>query len=893
MTTTVPRTQASFEAAAITTPDRRIRVFISSTLGELAEERLAAQRAITGLRQTPIMFETGARHHPARQLYRAYLAQSDIFVGIYWQNYGWVAPGENVSGLEDEYLLSGDRPKLIYVKTAGERQPRLTQLLDRLRADDQVAYKHFDSASELADLLADDLAVLLTESFAARRSAPSDLRAPLLPMSPTSIIGREDELVDIAALVTEPTVRLVTLVGSGGIGKTRLALELATRITALAQAPFDGVWFVDLTATGDPAKVLHGVAATLGIHQLGSASLIEVLTDRLEGRRVLLVLDNFEQVMAAAPVLAALLAACPGVTLLVTSRSVLRLRGEREVSLAPLTSPVRGETSDLDTIARSSAVQLFVLRGHEVRDTFVLTAANAQAVAELCRRLDGVPLALELAAAQLRLLTPQALLRLLVQRLDRSLDLGSGPVDLPTRQHTLRATIEWSHDLLAPAEQALLARLSVFVGAWNWESANAVGRVDGDADVLDTMSSLLAQSLIFPEEQGSDEPRFRMFDTVRAFAQERLEERGEYESTMARLAVFLQEFALAAGAGLEHSGNRRWTEQVGAAVPDLLNVMHHAVELDDAQTVVAMSAPLFTYWWSHGQLGQMRELAEQAAALPSAAQLSPQASALMLWGRGMFRISAGQSADAQPFLEQLLQAADALGDVRLRAHALAGLGVGAANTDVARARCLLTGSITSFRSQDDRWGLAFALSSGGLLALRVGEPGLAAELHLEGLQVATEIENFHLQAQLLDQLGFDSLAVGDIAGSRKRLVSAAAIHTQLLDQEGSAYCLDGLAALALSGGRAVVAAQLLAAAAHARSVLGVAVWPVMQPLAAAMSAAVAGALSSQQVSEASARGVRMRVPEALAWGLEQTVGPAESITQPATSLLNGQETSES
>lgn len=242
----------------IATPDRRVRVFVSSTLEELAQERRAARAAISGLRLTPVMFELGARPHPPRELYRAYLAQSDVFVGIYWQRYGWVAPGESVSGLEDEYLLSGDRPKLIYVKApAVDREQRLTELLHRVQADDRASYKVFADAAELTSLVSDDLAVLLTERFTARQpEAPPGLRPARLPVPPTAMIGRDGDREELVARL-RGNARLVTVTGPGGVGKTRLALDVAA---ALANGTAEGVWFVDLAPA--PAPNLHGRTRT-------------------------------------------------------------------------------------------------------------------------------------------------------------------------------------------------------------------------------------------------------------------------------------------------------------------------------------------------------------------------------------------------------------------------------------------------------------------------------------------------------------------------------------------------------------------------------------------------------------------------------------------------------
>ncbi|HST67514.1 MAG TPA: DUF4062 domain-containing protein [Mycobacteriales bacterium] len=831
------------------TPDRRVRVFVSSTLQELAAERQAVREAVTRLRLTPVMFELGARPHPPRELYRAYLDQSDVFVGIYWRRYGWVAPGEAVSGLEDEYLLSGDRPKLIYVKEAADREPRLAELLRRIQHDDRAAYKPFTHADELVDLLSDDLAVLLTERFAAvREPAPAQgLRPARLPVPPTAIVGRAEEAAAVTALLAG--ARLVTLVGPGGIGKTRLALEVARA------APADAVWFVDLAPVGDPELVPGAIAAALGLRPEGSSPVLDLVADRLRDRTALLVLDNFEQVLPAAADVATLLAACPSVRMLVTSRTALRLRGEHEVALAPLPTP--------------AAVELLVQRGREVRPGFAPDAAGIAALEELARRLDGIPLGLELAAARLRLLSPAQLLRRLGDRLDRPLDLAAGPVDLPGRQRTLRSTIEWSYGLLSPAERLLLERLSVFSGAFTLEAAEAVGAA-ADADVLDTLSSLVAHSMVgaIEDDQAAD-PRFRLLGTVRAYAREKLEERGQRVPTLARLTAWLRAFVGTAGPGLAGGDNRVWAARIDGQRDDLRSMMRWAVATDDAETVVRLAAPIFPYWWSRGQLAPMRELADQAAALPSAAALPADAAALLLWARGMLRIAVGDTAGAAPFLARLRDSAGALGDRRLRAHALAGLGLAAVAPGTAEDTGPLDQAVATFRELADDWGLAFALSARGQLALLAGDAAAATRLHTEGLAAAERIGSDHLRAQLLDLLGADAAGGGDLAGAWSRFAEAAGVHAALLDQEGSAYCLDGFAALALVGGDPELAAEIQGAAGHAREVVGVAVWPGMRPLADAMTAAVDGALGAGAAA-ARARGAARRIPEALDWAREAT-----------------------
>jgi predicted ATPase len=867
-------------APVIRTPDQRLRVFISSTLNELADERRAVREAVERLRLTPVMFETGARPHPPRALYRAYLDQSDVFLGIYWKSYGWVAPDETVSGLEDEYLLSGDRPKLIYVKSDRQRQPRLAGLLDRIREDDRAAYKSFTDADELAELVADDIAVLLTERFSqvGGRPAATGLRPRALPVAVTPIVGREGELEAARSLLQDPSVRLVTLIGPGGIGKTRLALEVAAIADRDAAVGLDGVWFVDLTPVHDPARVPEVVAAALGVRAEGSSPVHDLLVDRLQDRAVLLVLDNFEQVLPAAPVVGRLLAACRGLRILVTSRAVLHLRGEREITLAPLLPPDTAASGSVEAVRASSAVQLFTSRGRQVRPGFTVTSANAQAVAALCRRLDGIPLALELAAAQLRILSPAELLERLTERLDRTLDLDAGVTDLPDRQRTLRSTVEWSHSLLHEPERAVLARLSVFAQSWTLEAAEAVAADDEDVEVFEVLSSLVSHSLVTVDESDPDHLRFRMLGMVQAFAQEQLAARREREATLDRLTHHLLRFAADAGAGLQGPDNRRWGARVDNVLEDLLAATQRAIDDDRAATVIGLSAPLHTYWWSRGQLRTMRSYAEQAAALPSADRLPPEAAALLRWARGLFLVFHGDTSAAEPLILDLLHDAEQLGDPRLRAFGLIGLGLTRIVPAAAEAVPLLDEAAAAFRTLEEPWALAFVLSARGQLALQMGDLDLALRSHTEGLAAAQSIEDEHLQAQLLDLLGLDALAAGEPDTARARFTAAAGLHRRLLDQEGSAYCLDGFAALALAAGRPEVAAQLLGASRHARDVVGVVVWPGVWAAHEALREAVAGAVGQEMFDRLAATGSRMATDEALELAVRTACLPSPGLT---------------
>jgi len=313
--------QGPRDEVLIWTPDRRLRVFVSSTLGELAEERRAVSRAVSALRLTPVMFEVGARPYPPAEVYRAYLAQSDVFIGLYWQRYGQLVPGAQVSGLEEEFQLSGGLPRLLYVKApAPDREPRLADLLARIREDASASYRSFRTPAELGRLVRDDLAVLLSERFAAAGSQagagaapPAGARGPRpLPVSTTSLLGRERAIGEVAGLVERPGVRLVTLTGPGGVGKTRLAVAVGERLGDRFGA---GTVFVPLEAVTDPGLVLAAVARAAGVDLPGVGSSVEALAETFGDGAWLLILDNLEQVVQVARDLGELLARCPGLAI--------------------------------------------------------------------------------------------------------------------------------------------------------------------------------------------------------------------------------------------------------------------------------------------------------------------------------------------------------------------------------------------------------------------------------------------------------------------------------------------------------------------------------------------------------------------------------------------------
>ncbi len=503
-------------SATILTPDQRLRVFVSSTLQELAEERIAVKKAIQNIQLIPVMFEMGARPHAPRNLYREYLSQSRIFIGLYWDSYGWVAPDENVSGLEDEYNRSGNLPKLIYIKKSnGQRDERLVQLIERIQKDDKVSYKTFTNAEELGQLIINDLALLLTERFnltiqnkiseAAFKSFNS------IPSVPNVLVGREKNIEEIIRLLDDPSIRLLTLTGPGGIGKTRLSIETARRL----QHNFrDGAAFIPLAPIKDHKLIAETICYALGI-KISGGNILESLKLFLQDKNFLLVLDNFEQVIEAASIVDDLLSSTPGLKILVTSRERLSLSFEYLYAVPALPDSY----TEQNTVGNAypAAIELFMNRARAIQPSFSMNEQNKEIIFNICHRLEGLPLAIELAAGQINLFSPA----LLLQKLDRRLDVLKGNFrDIPDRQKTIRNTIEWSFDLLTQAEQDLLLHISLYNAGCLLNTLEAIGTEYGE-DLYWLLESLINKSLLTKQDEEF-QVRFQILETVREFAIEKL-----------------------------------------------------------------------------------------------------------------------------------------------------------------------------------------------------------------------------------------------------------------------------------------------------------------------------------------------------------------------------------
>src|SRR5689334_2869285 len=815
------------ETGVINMPDQRLRVFVSSTLEELAAERRAVRDAVTRLRLVPVMFELGARPHPPREVYRAYLAQSQIFIGIYWQRYGWVALGEKVSGLEDEYLLATGLPRLLYVKTpAPDREPRLAALLARIRNEGSVSYQRFTDAADLRRLVEDDLAVLLSERFTLTRPAgsepPGDAvpAAGALPVPLTPLVGREQEVAAVEALVRGEGVRLVTLTGPGGSGKSRLAVEAAGRLRA---AFADGVRFIELASVRSADLVPGAIAAGLGLNTSGArlrADLVSYLRKRL-----LLVLDNFEQVADAAPLLAELLAAAPGLKILVTSRSMLRLSGEHEFPVPPLPVPPAGAARDAGTAGQYAAVRLFTERAQAVAPGFRLTGQNVGAVAEICRRLDGLPLAIELAAARVRLLPPQALLARLGDPMGV---LTGGPRDAPERQRTLQNTLDWSFSLLSPGERALFACLGVFAGTFGlpaaeavWGDAGAPGHADPPGLVTDILTSLADSSLVEAETRG-DEPRFGLLETIREYALGRLRDRGAWQQAHDRHAAYFTALARPAEYELRGDGQLAWLNRLETEAGNLSAALSWLMDQDRLDQAITFIWMTWRFWWLRGHVAELARHWEKLMAKRQ--EMAPRERALALSGTGFTFIAGGDQDKAQSAFEQSLPLFREAGDRLDGALAAALLGqVLALQHDYKRAGDVLDQAMnllreagTGERTEQERVQsllvLALVRNFLGQIQLSNADYDRAAQLFTAGLDAArSSPDRFTILISLYD-LALASQARGELDGAAGLLRQGLSLAAEAGDEPAAAYYLEALAAVALQQDDPPRAARLLAAA---------------------------------------------------------------------------------
>ncbi|MDX6505960.1 MAG: hypothetical protein QOG06_604, partial [Gaiellaceae bacterium] len=617
-------------------------------------------------------------------------------------------------------------------------------------------------------------------------SAAPSLEPVSLPAAPTPLVGRERELEEIVTLVRRVDVRLVTFTGPGGIGKTRLALESAHRLAGES----GGAVFVPLAGVTDATLIASAIAQALDVRVRAGDSAEDVVAEFLGRRRLLLVIDNMEQLLDGAPLLSRLLSAAPGLNVLVTSRSVLRLGGEHEIPVPPL----------------AAAEELFRARAGTIADT----AANDAAIAEICTRLEGLPLAIELAAARVGLLPPPALLARLESRLDI---LTTGTRDAPERQRTMRGAIDWSYRLLDVEEQALFARLSVFVGG---ADLDAVEAVCGAVATLDALASLVDKSLL--RQHGAESPRFAMLEVLREFALEQLRATGEEEPVRQRHAQHFRALVDEAEVPLSGPEQGWWLDRLETDHANLRAAIAYAQAAGDGETAVQLAAGMRRFWYVHGHAEEGLRVLESVLAEAPDASLLERSKALN--GAGMLASARGDYAAARRFLEESLAVAEALGDPQRMGVASSNLGNLALyeeRWDEARSR--YERALELYRGVSPR-DAAITLENLGLVAAAAGDLDAAEALLDEAIALSLEHEAPREVASARRDLAWVSLSRGDLERARELLVSAAGTFDELADRANAADCLEAFAALAVAEGELDEAARHLGSAAEIRDAIG-------------------------------------------------------------------------
>jgi predicted ATPase/DNA-binding CsgD family transcriptional regulator len=614
-----------------------------------------------------------------------------------------------------------------------------------------------------------------------------------LPTPLTPLVGREQEIAAVCALLLRPEVRLVTLTGTGGVGKTRLAVQVAAEV--LADFP-DGVFFVSLASLSDPALVLSTIAQILDIKESGARPLSELLTAYLGDKHLLLCLDNFEHLLEASPQLTDLLRVCPHLAILVTSRAVLHLQGEHLFPVPPLAVPDLTQLPLTETLPSSAAVALFLQRAQAVQLTFQLSSTNARPTAELCIRLDGLPLAIELAAARIPLFPPQALLARLNQRLHL---LTSGTRDVPVRQQTLRNTIAWSYDLLSHDEKTLFRRLAVFVGGCTFEAAEAVctAHADLEIDVLEAVAALVDKSLLRQEEQADGQPRLLMLETIREYALECLKASGEAEAVQRQQAIFFLRLSEEAEPKIRGPEQSTWRTRMEAEQDNLRAALRWTLESQEVEMGLQLAGALLAFWRVSNQDREGRNWCEQVLALPGArARTVARAKALL--AAGIMTMFQGDLPQAKLLLEESIAIGREAGTAGKRnlAHALAVLArVALSQGNLGAARELAAEGVRLFQEVGEAWGTALALNFLGTAALELGDLVAASPL-LEESVALFRVEDRQRLAASLNALGLVALRQGDDAGARAHFEEALSVARETGDEQYIAEALTRLGTVA-------------------------------------------------------------------------------------------------
>lgn len=655
---------------------------------------------------------------------------------------------------------------------------------------------------------AHELGLALLESVKAEGQTASGLPPNNLPVQLSSFIGREQEIREIKHLLEHS--RLVTLTGAGGTGKTRLALQVAAGL--LHTFP-DGVWLIELAPLSDPMLIPHLVASTLGLREQPGRPIIETISDFLRSRQLLLLLDNCEHLIEACARFAeALLRACPNLRILATSREAINITGERAWNVPTLSvpdlrqisqtaansAPIQGGRADhglASTLTRYEAIQLFVDRAQAVHPAFTLTDQNAWTVAQICYRLDGIPLAIELAAARLKAL---ALEQVAARLDDRFSLLTVGSRTALPRHQTLRATIDWSHDLLTPAEQTLFRRLSVFSGGWTIEAAEAVCGDEGSGMELDLLAHLVDKSLVIMEEHGG-ETRYHLLETIRQYARVKLSESGEAASIHQRHLEFFVALANQAAPELRRAAQLEWLARLEVEHDNLRAALEFSLENDETLAALTIAGSLYRFWYLHGYWREGRDWIERALHSPVPEAHDPRAVMLArasaLYGLGWLADESG--SEAEPY-RQGLELSRAASDAWGIALGLRATGVLAYNqNDSPQAQVLLDESLALFRDIGDPWGQALTLFNQGWVSFGQDQPQQAEELWEASLALFRQTGDRWGAAVALGALGYLARLRSDYKYAAAASKESLKLFRELGDKAGMADSLSRLGNVAV------------------------------------------------------------------------------------------------
>jgi predicted ATPase/serine/threonine protein kinase len=635
----------------------------------------------------------------------------------------------------------------------------------------------------------------------ARESEP---RPSNLPVPRTAFIGRERETADLRQLLSRPDVHLVTLTGPGGIGKTRLALQVAGE---MAEEFPSGICFVALSAIGERSLIVSAIAQAVGVRETGNTSLQENLMEYIGGLRqpMLLVLDNFEHLVSAASLAAQMLSAGPKLKVVVTSQAPLHLYGEHEFPVPPLALPDPKSIPPVEVLSRLPAIELFVERARAVKHQFALTKENAPTVAAICSRLDGLPLAIELAAARIKLLSPSAMLTRLESRLSL---LTGGARDLPARQQTLRNTVEWSYGLLNDAEQTLLRRFSVFTGGCTLEAVEAVCDTKGDLglDVLDGMASLVDKSLAQQVEQVNQETRFIMLSAIREYALERLAEGNDESATRRAHAAYY--LVLAEEGAEEIAARPEWLDRYEVEHDNFRLAIDYLIKTGDADWGLRLGAALFRFWETREHLTEGRDAIARLLSLEGA-RARPKLRARLLFAAGVLAAAQGDYGSARPMFEESLNTCVELNDNRGVAVAFNALAVSARDFgEFTDASLLFERCLTIWKDLGDPAAIARALSNLASVMKLQGKYERASSLYNECLTMFRQAGDGAGAAWTLNYLGDVAREKADLLAARSYCEQSLSEFRRLHDSWGIASALSDLASLCCDQGNNAEARRL-------------------------------------------------------------------------------------